>query len=229
MSDRSKTDVRQAVLAAVRKNLAASARLETGKHVEPRPLAVVRRDDDPVERFRKSLHAVAGQSVLARDEREAAEAVTEILARAGARRVAVSDSPVVRVVAERLARDGVEIASAPDRATLFSCDAGVTGAQWGVAETGTLVLESGSERHRLASLVPPLHVAIVEADRIRHSLADVLGELGGKLSPTVTFVTGPSRTSDIELTLAIGVHGPAALHVVIVGGRADPEVRPSSR
>jgi L-lactate dehydrogenase complex protein LldG len=108
---------------------------------------------------------------------------------------------------------------------LFDCDLGVTGAQWAVAETGTLVLESDAERHRLASLVPAAHVALVEARRVRQTLGEVLREIDGRgpegLSRAITFITGPSRTSDIELTLAIGVHGPAELYVVIIGGEGD--------
>jgi L-lactate dehydrogenase complex protein LldG len=106
--------------------------------------------------------------------------------------------------------------------SLFDCDLGVTGAQWGVAETGTLVLESDAERHRLASLVPSAHVAVVQSRDIRHTLGEVLRAINergeGGLSRAITFITGPSRTSDIELTLAIGVHGPAELYVVIIGG-----------
>jgi L-lactate dehydrogenase complex protein LldG len=80
------------------------------------------------------------------------------------------------------------------------------------------VLESQRERHRLVSLVPPVHLAIVEAGRIRRTMAEVLAAVNqpGELSRTVTFITGPSRTSDIELTLAIGVHGPGQLHVIVI-------------
>ena len=105
---------------------------------------------------------------------------------------------------------------------MFDCDLGVTGAQWGVAETGTLVLESDAERHRLASLVPSAHVAIIESRNVRQTLGEVLQAINDRgaegLSRAVTFITGPSRTSDIELTLAIGVHGPAELYVVVIEG-----------
>ena len=103
-----------------------------------------------------------------------------------------------------------------DKAALFACDAGVTGAQYGIAETGTLVLESHQERHRLASLVPPVHIALLEAVNLRQTLGEVLALLDKDLSRVVTFITGPSRTSDIELTLAIGVHGPAELYVIVI-------------
>ena len=105
---------------------------------------------------------------------------------------------------------------------LFDCDAGITGAQWAIAETGTLVLDSNSERHRLCSLVPPIHIAIIERSSVRQTLSEALETLGQPgpegVTPTVTFITGPSRTSDIELTLAIGVHGPAELYVIMLNG-----------
>ena len=181
-----------------------------------------------VERFRQALEAVAGHCTVARGEAEAAEAVRQIILKLGARRIAVSGSPLARRVAgmaEALAAADsgaaaglIEDAGAEE---LFDCDLGVTGAQWAVAETGTLVLESDAERHRLASLVPTAHVAVVEAASVRETLGEVLEAIGARgregLSRAVTFITGPSRTSDIELTLAIGVHGPAELYVVIVG------------
>jgi L-lactate dehydrogenase complex protein LldG len=215
-------DARRAILDAVRRNLAASAPFDESATSLP-PIPAPRTFDvAPVERFRTALDAVVGQSVVVTNEREAAEAVREILERGSARRIAITDSPLVAAVLGHLALDGVQLLSDPDRETLFACDAGITGAQWAVAETGTLVLESDRERHRLASLVPPVHIAILEARNIRHTLGEILAissERGADaLSRTVTFITGPSRTSDIELTLAIGVHGPGELHVVILDG-----------
>jgi L-lactate dehydrogenase complex protein LldG len=85
-----------------------------------------------------------------------------------------------------------------------------------------LVLDSSVERNRLVSLVPPVHIAILDASRIYASLAETLAGLQsrGELSPAITFITGPSRTADIELTLAIGVHGPQELYVIINEGPA---------
>lgn len=105
------------------------------------------------------------------------------------------------------------------REQLFAADAGVSNAQWGIAETGTLVLESSQEKHRLVSLVPPLHIAVLPASRIVGTMAEALQRLGPAISShVVTFITGPSRTGDIELTLVLGVHGPHTLHVIVVDG-----------
>jgi L-lactate dehydrogenase complex protein LldG len=100
-------------------------------------------------------------------------------------------------------------------------------AQAAIADTGTLVLESDCERHRLVSLVPPLHIAIVNAEDIRDTLGDTLRAVSRDaaldMSRVITFITGPSRTADIELTLTVGVHGPKELYVILIDGpRLNP-------
>src|SRR5436305_9537332 len=220
------------MLAAIREHLAASAPFDA-VHDEHQALHEVKPQENPatplanekallVERFQEALEAVAGHSVLVRDEMEAAQTLRGIIEQLKAERVAVSNAPLVQRIVGQIKPDAhwLENASASE---LFDCDAGLTSAQWAIAETGTLVLESDEERHRLSSLVPPVHIAIIEAARIRQTLGEILQSLGEKgrdrLSRTVTFITGPSRTSDIELTLAIGVHGPRELHVIILEGQ----------
>ena len=100
---------------------------------------------------------------------------------------------------------------------------GITTVDYALADTGTLVLISGAGRARSASLVPPVHVAVVEARQIISGLDDLfplLAENSGgadqKMASAITFITGPSRTADIELTLVVGVHGPQQLHVILI-------------
>jgi L-lactate dehydrogenase complex protein LldG len=224
------TEARRAILAAVRGHLAASAPFDAVRNERTAPHEIKTRAslaashnqaDTLAEHFRQALEAVGGRCPVVRDEAEAAQAVQLIIEQKEARRIAVSDSPLVQRVIERVESNAVLLKNASASA-LFDCDVGVTGAQWAVAETGTLVLESDQERHRLSSLVPPAHIAIIEADQIRQTLGEVLQAINDKgpdgLSRTITFVTGPSRTSDIELTLAIGVHGPAEIYVIIIEG-----------
>jgi L-lactate dehydrogenase complex protein LldG len=95
---------------------------------------------------------------------------------------------------------------------------GVTGALGGLADTGTLALLTGPARSRMASLLPPIHVALLPLSRIYSTMAAffaIQSHVVGSGSNLV-FITGPSRTADIELTLTIGVHGPKALHIVLI-------------
>ena len=105
---------------------------------------------------------------------------------------------------------------------LANADIGITGADFAIAETGTLVLLSGPEQPRLTSLLPPVHIAILKRENIVadiHVLFERLGrfyESYDKLCSCISFITGPSRTADIELNLTLGVHGPGRAIVVIV-------------
>jgi len=168
------------------------------------------------DRFTEQLTAVGARWTVVRGEADAGRALARILTEVGARRVAVSDAPLVRHLLPALEAFVVEDVNDLSRDALFTCDAGVTTAQWGIAETGTLVLESGREKSRLLSLVPPLHVALLSASCLLESMGDALARVREGVGGTITFITGPSRTSDIELTLVVGVHGPAAVQVLLL-------------
>ncbi|MFP3882868.1 MAG: lactate utilization protein C [Actinomycetota bacterium] len=97
-------------------------------------------------------------------------------------------------------------------------DVGVTGADAALAESGTLVLTHGKGRPRMASLAPEIHIALLEVSFIERTLAHWAHEnprLAGETTNLV-FVSGPSRTGDIEQQLNLGVHGPRHLHVVMI-------------
>jgi L-lactate dehydrogenase complex protein LldG len=96
---------------------------------------------------------------------------------------------------------------------------GITGAHAALADTGSVVLLHGEGRPRLASLLPPVHVALVAVDRLRATLGSLWHDEPEMLrqSANVVLVTGPSRTADIEMTLTRGVHGPRIVHVVFIG------------
>jgi L-lactate dehydrogenase complex protein LldG len=221
-----KTDAaKSAIFASIRQNLAASRPFDAAHAVHHGSPATdfapaVSKEfskETLIETFRQNLEFVGGNFSRVTDERAAAGVLDSILGAKNARRTAFSDSPLVKRIVGLSESDADFIENAP-AAVLFETDLGVTGAQWAIAETGTLVLEAESERHRLVSLVPPIHVCVLEADRIRQTLSAILEILQKDLSRTVTFVTGASRTSDIELTLAIGVHGPGELHVIVIDG-----------
>jgi len=86
----------------------------------------------------------------------------------------------------------------------------------GIAETGTLVCSSEGGRAVQAGLLPSHHVGIVRRERILATLNDLFSAVAAGPPTNLTLVTGPSRTADIELTLAIGVHGPGRLDIIVV-------------
>jgi L-lactate dehydrogenase complex protein LldG len=96
---------------------------------------------------------------------------------------------------------------------------GITGTYCALAENGTLMLLSGEDTHATTSLLPDNHIAIVPASRIVRAMEDgwdLLRRERGSLPRQVNFVSGPSRTADIEMTMVLGAHGPFRVHVVIV-------------
>lgn len=99
-------------------------------------------------------------------------------------------------------------------------EVGVSHAAYGLADTGSVVLAAGPEEPRARSLLPPVHVTILDADRILPGLPELFRELRGELPSALAIVTGPSRTADIEQKLVIGVHGPGEVHIVLRGAGA---------
>lgn len=98
---------------------------------------------------------------------------------------------------------------------LDALDGVVTGCELAIAETGTIVLAGGRSGRRALTLVPDYHACIVEAGQVLATVPDAIARLAGTTSP-ITFVSGPSATSDIELDRVEGVHGPRVLDVFLV-------------
>jgi L-lactate dehydrogenase complex protein LldG len=93
---------------------------------------------------------------------------------------------------------------------------GISQLDWAIAGTGTLVQDATAVAKRLVSTLPPIHVAVVGTGRILESLGGVLQRLRPDQVNCISFITGPSRTADIERVLTIGVHGPERLIIVFV-------------
>ena len=115
-------------------------------------------------------------------------------------------------IADFLSSLGVEFVSPnANKHEMAHCDLGITEADYILPETGTLVLRSSAEKPRAVSLVPRIHLAIVTPSALRADMHQVFAE--AKNSHYLVFITGPSRTADIELTVTLGVHGPKNLYV----------------
>ena len=166
---------------------------------------------------------------------EAIGYIGSLLRSLGTERVVRSDQPVF----DRLPLDeplralgmNIGIASSDEsnsrpavREEIIAACMGITGADYAVAETGSVVIVPRRGLSRLVSLVPPVHVAVVTPQDVVGTLDDLFllrrlayyngtGDMGSYLN----FITGPSRTADIEQTLVVGVHGPREVHLVLLG------------
>lgn len=105
-------------------------------------------------------------------------------------------------------------------AALPDCDASITSCEALVARTGTIVLSTGNESGRTASVYAPIHICIAYTNQLVYDVKDALQLVKDKyqnnLPSLITFATGPSRTADIEKTLVVGVHGPKEVYVFLI-------------
>jgi L-lactate dehydrogenase complex protein LldG len=185
---------------------------------------VVKAGGDVVDRFcamavdaKMRLYRVAGEAALV-------ETIGKVLADIDAKSVLVTDEPLPRrdELVRAIRDDGRQIVDPREDDCAFTADAGITLARMGIAETGSIVIRSGSDTRRLASLAVPEHIAVLREGQIVPDLLDWAATLGSPMPANEVLITGPSRTADIELNLVMGVHGPKNVHVVLVaqGGPA---------
>ena len=128
-------------------------------------------------------------------------------------------------LAELLHNQGCEVITDHFRSAAPLAAAGITGANFALADTGTIVLDSTEEPLRLASTFPERHFVLLDPRKILPdgpSAVGLLRTLHLRDSPDfIAFITGPSRTADIERVLTIGVHGPRELHILLLEGISD--------
>lgn len=178
------------------------------------------------EAFRARAEAVSAEVHRVGGSAEALAFVEELLRtegvrnEAGARAVWARGPLVAGIDREALASRVPGLTFEVTREAAAGSRVGVSEMEWGLADTGTVVQDATDPALRLASTLPEIHVALLPSDRILPGLAEVLPRLDPRSAPYIAFVTGPSRTADIERVLTIGAHGPSRLVVVVHGGEA---------
>ncbi|MEW6250655.1 MAG: lactate utilization protein [Planctomycetota bacterium] len=221
---------------------AALRRIAAQTALPAEPLAHLREvteTEDLPERFTAAARLAGCQVQVVRPEGWV-DAAIDILRAVPAKSVFVQPEPTTALTAERAAQlcpaleaAGIALCDRPDDPTLFAVEASLTGVRLAVAETGSLVCCSGPAAARGASLIPPVHIALLAATQIVPDLFDAFAALGaGESTPAtvpsglssgtpdlpanLNFITGPSKTADIEGVLVTGVHGPGQVHVLVV-------------
>jgi L-lactate utilization protein LutC len=184
---------------------------------------------DSVTRFRDEFAAAGGQTHLVRDRAGAAAVVLDLVRARSVRRVVMGGGDVLAElqVVEPLHAVGVEVVETgtqeTNRDTFFAADLGLTGVDYLIAETGSVILASRTEQPRSLSLLPPIHVAVAQRRQVLPDLFDLFALLGkglDELPACLSIITGPSKTGDIELRLVTGVHGPGECHVILIDPQA---------
>ena len=205
------------VIENIRRSLGRAAQTPLG----PRPAIYHPRQpelpDSEIERFLEEVKKLSGSGQkLASPEIDAA--LKMLVDEQKIRKATVWETPRLRQlgVTEILNSLGVELVSPnANKHEMAQCDLGITEADYLLPETGTLVLKSSAERPRAVSLLPRVHLAIVRPEMLRGDLHQVFAE--AKDQHYLVFITGPSRTADIELTVTLGVHGPKNLYIWMMG------------
>lgn len=187
------------------------------------------REREPIEdlplRFLEELEALGGHGERVESYEEAGEYVLSLAKERKAELLVRWDVEELEwlEVELPLREAGVEVAVWRDledfREVAAKADIGLSTAEWAIAETGSLVIEGGPTKGRSVTLLPPVHVAIVPVGRVLTTVPDVIAKYAAsdRVPANFTFHTGPSKSGDIEMTLAVGVHGPGEVHVVLVG------------
>jgi L-lactate dehydrogenase complex protein LldG len=138
------------------------------------------------------------------------------------RRLAVHADPLVAAATATVGCATHRVDEGPfDKQALEGCDAGVTACESLVAQTGSVLVSSATCGGRSLSVLPHVHVVVATAEQVVGTLADAFARArarhGGRLPSMLSFITGPSRTGDIERILVLGAHGPKELVVILVG------------
>ncbi len=183
---------------------------------------------DLCEALAAEVEAVGGSAHVVNDREGARAALNDLLRQYNARSAYCWQHPVLDrlALAELLREENVEthrhdtltaMTPAARKARILAADIGISSVDVAIAETGTLVVCSRPGQERLATLLPPVHVAIVDAHQIVPDLFDAFERLDPlSLASNIALITGPSKTGDIELQLTTGVHGPGKWHVIVI-------------
>ncbi|MEB2288293.1 MAG: lactate utilization protein [Anaerolineae bacterium] len=206
---------REEILAALRDK-------ERGGATPPAPWRSRQQFGDLAARFTATLTGLHGEVIRAASAEEALDRLGDVLRDLGAARVVANDEPPLAGVdlAARwpgIAWHVVGRTEGDLRAFCAGADAGITGADAALAETGSVIVSSGPGRSRMASLLPPVHIALIAAGCLTSDILTWAAARSGDLPASVTAISGPSKTADIEQTLAIGMHGPKRVIAILYG------------
>ena len=182
----------------------------------PLPPRQIENLDNEIDTLLKEINALSG-SARRVTSGEIEQVLTSLVESEGIQKALLWETPYLNSlkIKDVLIKNGIEvIPNGSKKQSLAECDLGITEVDFALAETGTLCLVSASDKPRTASLLPRIHLALVKPENLRPDIHQVVAEAKGEAY--FVFITGPSRTADIELTVALGVHGPQKLYAWVM-------------
>jgi len=189
----------------------------------PEPWQSQRNFPDLADRFTTALTSVKGEVHRADNLEMATSQLEQILTDLGTTQVVINNVPPVTDLAlpTRWPQFKWHVAGETQGDLKSFCaqaEVGISGAIAALAETGSIVINSGPQQSRLATLLPTVHIAFVPTSILTTDLFTWTAARQGKLPANVVLVTGPSKTADIGMVLSIGVHGPKRFIVLLYEG-----------
>ena len=218
---------REEFLASIRRSLSPA----TGSALrDPLPapsneiLRITRHEEDLPAVFTR--HAIAmGMKVHRSTVDSLGTTIQSLLTSLDAKRIVldIPAYPIANLIRNAISdgRKIIDPAKARNLDVQFDCDVGITSVFAAIAETGTLVIASDMHRSRGTFLIPPVHIAVIFESHILPDMIDLWPVTLRGVHPALTLVTGPSKTADIEGILITGVHGPKAVHVIVLENPKD--------
>lgn len=212
---------------AAREEILARLQQQAREATLPPPWQSRRDFPNLADRFQEALTAAKGEVVRAANLEDALQALGDLLSALGVKRVVVNGELAAldvdwqqrwpAIAWQTVAPAETEEERKALRAFCAEADLGLSGADAALAETGTVVVSSGAERSRLATLLPPVHVALVPEAKLTSDIFTWVAQQSPEDAANIVLISGPSKTADIEQTLTIGVHGPKRLIVILYG------------
>lgn len=176
------------------------------------------------ERFKEKLVAMAGECYRVEKAGDIGLLLMKLFQAKGVKDIALLESPLTKAAnLHKILQDsGLTVYTENFRNITPMVNVGVSELNWAIAELGTLVQIGTDVNQRLVSMLPPIHVALIQTSKLIPTLMETLSTIHKlpEIPGFIGFVTGPSRTADIERVLTIGVHGPAQLIVIFVDEEA---------
>ena len=171
--------------------------------------------------FEMRARAVSGEVFRVPDAAEARETLIRLMDDVGAKKAVVVESPLQEAagITEALRSRGVPVYTEPAdiAAHAETADIGISGVEFGIAETGSVFQDGGAIATRLVTILPPLNVVFLPSANIVPGITEAFDIISQSFDRGyVGFITGPSRTADIERVLTIGVHGPSRFAIIAV-------------